>query len=199
MQNIMKHLLLLIKSLFLFTCAFSQSDTTLHYFKEVGMSIIVPDKFKIVESAEDERLRIKGEKLIKDANGLKVDASATKTLLSIKQGQFNYMNITVTPYKEESENGWEKDNNGVKNILYNSFVDKVGSKNIDTATTLSNVDGLMFDRFEMAIRITSSLTMKMLLYSKYYKGFDFGICYAYLDTAIGEDLETIVSNAKFRK
>ena len=195
----MKHFLLLVKALFLLNCAFSQSDTTSYFFKEVGMSIMVPSKFLTVESFEDEKLRIKGKRLLEDASNFPIDASSTRTLLSIKQGQFNYMNITVTPYKELSKNGWQKDNNGVKNILYASFVDKVGSKNIDTATTLSNVDGLMLDRFEMTIRITSSMTMKMLLYSKYYKGFDFGICYAYLDKAIGYELENIVSHARFKK
>lgn len=195
----MKQFLLLIKTLIVFNCAFSQSDTSSYYFKEVGMSIMVPAKFEVVQASEDEKLHTKGKKLLEDANNVQIDASSTKTLLSIKQGQFNYMNISVTPYKEVSKNGWEKDNKGVKNMLYNSFVDKVGSKNIDTATTLSNVDGLTLDRFEMTIRITSSMTMKMLLYSKYYKGFDFGICYAYLDKVTGIELENIVSNAKFKK
>ena len=195
----MKHFLLLIKALFLLNCAFSQSDTTSYFFKEVGMSIMVPSNFRTVKSFEDEKLRIKGERLLEDANNVQIDASSTKTLLSIRESQFNYMNITVTPYKEVSKNSWQKDNNGVKKILYTSFVDKVGSKNIDTASTLSNVDGLMLDRFEMTIRIKSSMTMKMLLYSKYYHGFDFGICYAYLDKAIGYELENIVSHAKFKK
>lgn len=198
-RNIMKQFLLLIKAQFLFTFVFSQSNTTSYYFKEVGMSIMVPANFEIVESSEDEKLHRKGEKLLEDANNIQIDASSTKTLLSIKQGQFNYMNITVTPYKEVTKNNWTIDNNSVKKMLYNSFVDKVGSTNIDTATSGSNVDGLMLDRFEMTIRIRPSMTMKMLLYSRYYKGFDFGICYAFLDKVVGTQLENIVSNAKFRK
>jgi hypothetical protein len=195
----MKHFLLSISILIAFKTGFSQSDLTPHYFKEIGLSIKVPSKFEIVESDEDEKLRLKGEKLLEGANNVQIDASSMKNLLSIKQGQFNYMNITVTPYKETSEDEWEKQNKEVKNMLYKSFVEKVTLQNIDTTSTSINVDGVLFDRFEMTIRINSSMTMKMLLLSKFYKGYDFGIAYTYLDKAIGKELDNIVHNAKFEK
>lgn len=197
--SIMKQFLFLITTLIVFSSASSQLDSTLYYFEEVGMSVTVPPKFETVGFAEDEKLRHKGEKLIEDANNVQVDVSSTKNLLSIRQGQFNYMNITVTPYKQVRKNGWEKDNKAVKDMLYTSFVEKVTSQNVDTASTSANVDGLLFDRFEMTIRINSSMTMKMLLYSKYYKGYDFGIAYTYLDKAIGKELDDIVQDAKFEK
>jgi hypothetical protein len=58
---------------------------------------------------------------------------------------------------------------------------------------------VVFDRFEMTIRINPLLTMQMLLYSKFYKGYDFGIAYVYMDKAVGKELEDIVQNAKFKK
>ena len=76
----MKHFLLLVKALFLLNCAFSQTDTTSYFFKEVGMSIMVPSKFLTVESFEDEKLRIKGKRLIEDASNLNLIKHKTRSI-----------------------------------------------------------------------------------------------------------------------
>jgi hypothetical protein len=159
----------------------------------------VPSGFEIVESAEDEKLRLKGTKLLEGANNVQIDASSTKNLLSIKQGESNYMNITVTPYKQIGQDGWEKDNKELKNMLYKSFVEKVSLQNVDTISTPIIVDSVLLDRFEMTIRINSTMTMTMRLLSKYYKSYDFGIAYTFLDKAIGRQLDDIVHDVKFEK
>lgn len=192
-------ILLFITTSLIFNAAFAQKDTTQYYFKEVGMRIGIPVKFETVDAAEDERLRMKGEKAIEDANDVEVNTSSTKNLLSIKHGPHNYLNITVTPYRQVAKNGWEEDNKVVKNLVYNSFVEKVSPKNIDTSGTTVQVNGILFDRFQMTIKITPAMTMKMLLYSKYYKGYDFGICYVFVDDAIGMEFERMINNSTFEK
>jgi hypothetical protein len=85
--KMMKQLCALFIYLIVGNPAYSQSDAT-YFFKEVGMSIQVSKRFETVAFSDDEELRRKGEKLLEEANDVQIDASSTKNLLSIRQGQF---------------------------------------------------------------------------------------------------------------
>lgn len=195
----MKYWFIAISCLLFYSSSLGQTDSTVYYFEEVGMFIKVPPKFEIVNAAEDDKLKQKGVKVLEDANNVEVDASSTINLLSIRQGQFNYLNITATPYKQASKNSWENDNAGVKQMVYKSFVDKAGSKNIDTTSSIVEIDGLRMDKFLMTVRITSSMTMRFILLAKYYKGYDFGICYVFIDDTIGQEIQQVIESSSFKK
>jgi hypothetical protein len=197
-QATMKHLLIVVLWAMAFIPALSQSDTTYH-FKEVGMSVKVPSKFQIVSAEEDEKIRSRGKQAMETANHVEVDASATINLLSIQKGQFNYLNITATPFGTVPEETWKVVNKQVKDAVYKTFADKVTPEKLDTASSSVKIDGVLMDKFEMKIRITEAVSMKMVMLSKLYKGFDFGISYVYMNDAIGDEIEKIVYGSKFKK
>ncbi|HEY0059534.1 MAG TPA: hypothetical protein VGB56_10375, partial [Flavisolibacter sp.] len=175
-----------------------QSDSTLYYFQEVGMYIKMPSKFEIVPAVDDEKLRSKGERTMEEANNIDIDASSVINLLSVRQGQFNYLNITATPCTQSTA-VWNEENKEVNKIVYKTFADKVPPQNIDTVSTVVRVDGLVMNKFEMTLRLTPSMTMKMIMLSKLHKGHDFGICYVFVDAVIGKEFDRIVYASLFEK
>jgi hypothetical protein len=194
----MKYSILIVAALFFSKFCFSQTDTT-YFFKEVGMHIKLPVTFEIVSAEEDQKKRENGEKLMEEANHMELDVSSTKTLLSFRQGQFNYVNITVTPFEEREKNDWEKNNEFLKEAVYKSFVGKVPASDIDTTSSSVIIDGIELSRFVMNIKLKAGVTMKMVVLSKFYKGYDFGICYVYINELIGKEIEDIIFHSTFKR
>jgi len=190
----------LLFTLLLITCGVAaQKDTIPYYFNEVGLFINVPSKFKVISAEENKQIRARGEKAMEEANNVDINASATTTLISIKEGQFNYLDVTITPYKNYTVQGYAAENKLVKDALYKTFVDRVPSDDIDTTSTAVKINGLSFDVFQMKINLAPSVTLRMFLLSRYYKGYDLGMTYVYIDEVIGKELEAIIKQITFKR
>src|SRR5688500_17853573 len=181
----MKHIALVFAMLLGYNLAFSQTtDSTLFYFEEVNMFITIPQRFEIIPADEEEKSRQKGEKFLEDGSDVELDLSSTQGLLSIKDGASNYLNITVTPYEKDAES-YNEEYELVKGMVYNSFAKQIDPKNIDTASSATEIDGLAFNKFEVTLKLDMSSQIRMILLNKRYKSYDFGICYVYRDKEVG--------------
>jgi hypothetical protein len=194
----MRYLLSLIISFVVTGPALSQTDST-YFLKEIGMYIKVPVSFEIVPPEEDKAIKDKGEIALEEANGIDADGSSTKTLISFRQGKFNYVNINITPFKETKPNDWKENNDALKVFVYKSFDGKVPPQNIDTASADIIIDGLKLNRFVMNVKFTSEVTMKMVMLSRLYKGYDFGITYVSANDLVCKEMEEIIYQSKFKK
>lgn len=194
----MKYLFSIIASLIVTGTVFSQTDST-YFLKEVGMYIKVPVSFEIVPQEEDKAIRDRGEKALEKANGIDADASGTKTLISFRQGMFNYVNINITPFTESKRNDWKENNDVLKLLVYRSFSGKVPPENIDTTSAEVTIDGLKLVSFVMNIRLNPNVTMKMVILSRLYKGYDLGITYVSANALVCKEIEDIIYQSKFKK
>jgi hypothetical protein len=180
--------------------AMAQTDSSRNrYFKEIGLSIRIPSGFQELTAAENEELSKKGEETLEKANGIEVDASSTRDLLSIRQGELNYMNITITPYGSGSQKQWQIDNQEVKNAIYRSFVDKVAPGAIDTSSQRVVIGGFPMDRFRMKLKLANGWIMQLYLCSRLYRGYDLGLTYVYVDEVAGEAFQRMLAEARFRR
>lgn len=192
--------MLWLSTLLLISCSVAaQKDSTRYYFNEVGLFINVPSRFQVISAEENKRIQSKGEKAIEEANNIEVNASATTTLISIKEGPFNYLDVTITPYENYTAQGYAKDNKLVKDAMYKTFADRLPASDIDTSSTVVKVNGLSFDVFQVKLKLAPSVTMRMNLLYKYYKGYDLGMSYVYVDESIGKELEAIIQRITFKR
>jgi hypothetical protein len=178
-------------------CA-AQDSTSVFYLKEVRMHVKVPKDFVTVDSAEDVKNMKQGKQLIEESNNIIADISDTKILLSAKKGPYNYLNITATPYPDD-EAKWKEENNVVKNMLFNTFQEKIPSAVLDSSSTAVVIDGVPFDRFRLTVKINENATLKMFLFSNLYNGYDLGITYMFMNPAIGIQLQAMVMESTFDK
>ena len=70
---------------------------------------------------------------------------------------------------------------------------------IDTLAGKQIIDGVSFDKYHIIIKKNGKTIFNMLLLSKLYKGFDFGISYLYLDDRTRAQIESMLEQSKFSK
>lgn len=176
---------------------YAQDSSTRYFFKEIGMYMTVPNDYQPITTEEHNKIKDRGENLIEKANDIEVDASSTKDLLSVRKGKYDYLNVTATSYRQVEKNGWEKTNKEVKNIVFHSLEEGMKGATLDSVSTKIRIDGISFDKFEITVSMDSKPLMKMVLISKFYKGYDFGIAFVSLSPQTYAELNKMVMTATF--
>ena len=175
----------------------AQTPTTKYSFAQVGWTIYLPASFKVLDSAKNAAMTENGKKAMEDANNIKADLSGLKTLISAMKNRTNYFNSTIKAYDPKREGPYAKTNEVVKSVLYNTFMQKIPSAKLDTASSYLDIDGLIFDRFYMRLTLDNKVLFHMVVLSKFYKGYDFGITYLYSVEQSKAELESILKTSKF--
>jgi hypothetical protein len=177
-------------------CSSAQQAGNQYAFKEVGWSLTLPPQFSVIDSSKTAALNQRGKKLIEESNDIKADFSGTKTLITAMKGN-NYFNSTITPFGPK-DGDYNTSCKKVKDLIFNTFVNKIPNAKIDSSSTAETVGGLEFDKFHIVITMHDKVLFNMFLLSKLYKGFDFGISYLYLDEISKGQIESILNSSRFR-
>lgn len=180
------------------TQAQAQDSTKRYTFKEIGWTITIPDEFTEMDQTESRKKVEQGKKLIEESNDIVADISALRTLFTATKNTFQYFSSTLEPFDSKKDGDYETASKKVKDLTFNTFEDKMPDAQLDSATERLTIDGLVFDKFIITVKI-KDLTMTMVLIGKLYKGYDFGISYLYLDEKTREQIEAAIRNSKFRK
>jgi hypothetical protein len=175
----------------------AQTPATKYSFPQVGWTMFLPASFKLLDSAKNAAMTANGKKTMEDANHIQADFSGLKTLISAMKNPTNYFNSTITPYDPKKDGPYAKTNLTVKKILYNTFIQKMPDGKIDTASSKLAIDGVTFERFYLRLTINTKVLFNMVVLSKFYKGYDFGITYLYSDEQSKTELESILKTSKF--
>jgi hypothetical protein len=170
-----------------------------YFFSEVGLTLYLPPEFKVLDAVQNETLNKKGVSAMSEANNMTIDASPLKTLIAARKSQFDYFNVTVTPYNENKEGPYEDASKQMNKILYTTFHEKLKNAQIDTITRIKTIDGLIFTEFSVKVPVNDKLTLNMFVLSKFYKGYDFGITYLYTDDVTRSQMQSILQSCKFTK
>jgi hypothetical protein len=183
----------------IFAAALSHAQTpaTKYSFPQVGWTMFLPASFKVVDSAKQAALNEKGKKEMHDATNIQADLSQLKTLISATKNANNYFNSTITPYDPKKDGPYAKANQAVKSVLYSTFKQQIPTAKIDTVSSQLAIDGVTFDRFYVRLTLGAKMMLHMIILSKFYKGYDFGITYLYSDEESKTEIESILKTSKF--
>ena len=186
--------------LFIFLASFTHAQKpVVYYFSEVGLTMYLQSDFNVLDAAKREEFNQKGQKLMEDANHMKLDVSETKTLIAARKSALDYFNVTITPFDPDKDGSYETSNAKVDEVLYKTFQSKLPDAKIDTASRVTTIDGKSFSEFRLRILINQNITMYMFLLCKYYKGYDLSISYLYTDELTKKELNTTLASFKFDK
>ena len=159
----------------------------------------LPSDFKVVDSAKSADLKEAGRKIIGDANNINLDISSTRILIEAMKAPRNSFSAAITPYDPKKDGPYSAVRRRVKEVLYKTYVEKIPDGKIDSSSTNITIDGLAFDKFQVVGALKGKTLFHMVLLSKYYKSYDFGIGYLYMDDATRDQVETMLSTCKFKK
>jgi hypothetical protein len=176
----------------------AQSPPVKLFLKEIGWTVTLPPCFNMLDSAEITSTQDRGKAMLEKANDVELNMSGLKTLASAKKG-FNYFDATINSFDPEEDGNYEEAIGEAAVATYRSMAENLPDATIDSVTTSQVIDGLRFEKFEMTIKISPQVTMTMIVLSKYYKGFDFGISYLYLDEGTRKDFEEMFDKSRFAK
>ena len=178
--------------------ALAQDSTKRYTFKEIGWTITLPDEFTVMDKAESRKKVEQGKKLIEESNDIVADISALRTLFTATKNTYQYFSSTIEPFDSKKDGDYKLTSQKVKDITFITFKEKMGDAKLDSVSERATIDGLVFDKYIITVKL-KDLTMTMVLMSKLYKGYDFGISYLYLDEKTKEQIEASINGSKFRK
>ncbi len=177
----------------------AQQNQRIYAFKQIGWTIELPADFLVIDTVENTARMERGVKAMEEANNIKADITETITLIGATKDKYNYFNATIEPFNSKGNTSWQTSNQQLKELLYNTFAEKMKDAIIDTASSKVIIDGISFDKFRVTVTINDKVLFNSLLLSKYYKGYDLGISYLYLDERTKEQIELMLQNSKFSK
>jgi hypothetical protein len=170
-----------------------------YYFSEIGLTMYIPSDFNVIDAAKNETMNRNGQKLLEDANHVKVDVSETKSLIAARKSEKDYFNVTITPFDPKKDGSIDETNVKVNEILFTTFQSELPNAKIDSASGVKIVGGKSFSEFRMKILINQNTTMYMYLLSKLYKGYELGITYLYIDEPTKKQIASTLDSFKFDK
>ena len=196
-KRFMKKILFLLAIFACFT-SYAQEKGTKFYFKEIGWKVTLPNTFVMATEEENKNDMQRGVNLIENANDVVVeDLSDLKDLISATKGD-NYINATISPYHPETDGDYLENGEAVKQIIYRTF-ENMPNATLDSSSSKVVIDNLSFEKFSIKLTINKEPLLTMILISRLYKGYDFGITYLYQDENTKQEIEKMLSESKFDK
>jgi hypothetical protein len=179
------------KTIFLFltiACILSCKKTDKHLYgnkdiiknnifenKEIGWKMEIPTNWKILKKEKSNKDSIEGYEIIESSTGEKYDKSQFTNILKFEKDMFNTFSSTIEKYDIEIHGDWNKTNNKLKNLIYESYLKqgiKVDSSSIKTET----IDGVEFKTYEFTLyNEKNEIALNQIMFSQYLNGFDFGV------------------------
>lgn len=177
----------------------AQQANGTYKFSQVGWTITLPDEFIIMDSAASQAKMERGLKAIEEANNITGDISGTIVLISATKNTYNYFNASLETFNPAVDGSFHATNQQLKELTYSTLADRMQDAEMDTATTAFSIDNISFDKFTIRINLSENFAMTMVMLTKYYKGYIFGITYLYLDDKTKEQIENMLQTSKFEK
>ncbi|WP_276501341.1 hypothetical protein [Terrimonas pollutisoli] len=177
----------------------AQESQRIYSFKQVGWTIELPPGFEVMDSSQNTARMERGLKALEEANDITADVSGTITLIGATKNKFNYFNATIERFNPRTDGSWQASNQQLKDMVYATFAEKMKDATIDTASGKAKIDGVSFDKFRITVKVGDRVLFNSFLLSKFYKGYNFGISYLYLDERTKEEIESMLEKSKFIK
>jgi hypothetical protein len=190
---------ILLLVLFLVKTSYGQETEKKYSFREIGWTIILPEGFKTADSIEIEKVNEKGMKLVEESSGISMGMKELRTLIAANKDAYNYFNSTIRKFNPAEEGNYDSSTKIVKEVIFKTFVDNMPGAKLDSSTSIATIDEVVFDKFKVRIIVAENIELNMVLLSKLYKGYDFGISYLYIDELNRNQIESMLNKSKFEK
>ncbi|MDF0708485.1 hypothetical protein [Flagellimonas okinawensis] len=171
----------------------------IYHSKEIGWTMEIPKGWEVTHRSILDKRTEKGLDAINETAGIEYDVSGLKQLLNFQKNQFNAFQSTSEPFELEYEGEWEENNAGLKELIYNTYLNR-GIKTDSTETRTTNIGGLEFQFYEFTIYSPQGeVILNQIMYSRLINGLDFGVNINYNNESDKNEMLEAWLNSKFQK
>lgn len=163
-------------------------------FDQIGLSLELPESFKLLPKQENDQKLQRGADAIEKENDIVVDMSELITLFAAAKDKFSYVTATIEKFDEKANGPYATANKKVKDLIYLTFEGQIKNAKLDSSSSMIILDGTSFERYEVSIGLSGNKTLKAILISRLYKGYDLGISYAYIDEKTKSEMDALISS-----
>ena len=175
-----------------------------YIISDIGWKITIPPDFTLYDFIDEaknmqEQSGVPDEYKNTDEYGNSMDAFFSQTNIIAIRDRFNYFNITTTPFDPEEDGSWETAWQSGKNEVYKNMAKIIDGKRLDTLSSIEYIDGVLFNKFHIAIPLDNDVKLEMFLMNKLYRGYDCSITYLSLDNDARHQIEQMLRSSRFYK
>ena len=165
--------------------------------REIGWSTSLPKDWTVISKRESAENTKKGQKLIEESVGTKIDASSLIELISIKKDKFNSFESTMEPFNESTDGSYDNQNFMVHDLIRQTY--KAKNIHADYEIGATRIDGVMLDWFYIKVFAPDNkkVILQQKIYSALINGYDFAINISYNNETDEETLMKIINSSKF--
>lgn len=175
----------------------SQTGAKTIKVEEFNWTISIPDIYKAVSESEWNKHEEVGKKAVEETYGQEV-INQSVTIMAYKKGQFNSFDANWQPFDEAIDGSYKESNVAVNEILFHTFQSQMAGAKLDSASSIQNISGLDFYRFDINIEFPNGKVFKSTLLSRLFGKKEFSMNLAYLDEKAGQKMLDAMLNSSFK-
>lgn len=168
-------------------------------FKEVGLTITIPEGFGEMSKEDVRTSRMVGEAAVENTTGTDQNNGNTEPLFGYIHGRGNTFSATITPYDEKTDGNYHQTNEELEQLLYETFRQHLPKAQIDTSFTTETIDGREVDRNYFKITYPDKSVVHTYVYNRLVNGYDLAISVTFNDEKIGRQMLEAVRTARFKE
>ena len=167
-----------------------------YHNKEIGWTMEIPNGWNVTHKSELSKRTEKGLNAINETAEIDYDVSELKHLLNFQKDRFHVFQSTLEPFKLKYEGEWEKNNEGIKKLIYETYSSR-GIK-IDTSSSKEIIDKLEFKVFHITMYgADGKIILYQDMYGSHINGYDFGVNLNYINDEEKNEMVKAWKSSKF--
>lgn len=184
--------------LLLFSSCGNQQKTAARtlYNEEFKWTIVIPEDFNTVASADWEKLQNRGAEAFENTVGEEL-VDRPKTIFVFKNADFNYLESNCQPFDVTIDGDYLECCRYVRELVFETYSTQMPNAVIDTLSTVEKVSGLEFQVFKVEIDFLNGMIMHALMYSRLFDTKEFTVNIMYVDDDQGKKMLDAWTNSTF--
>lgn len=195
----MKYFASILLMLFLQYCIAQKKE---FHSAEFGWTIAIPEGFEIMDRNDWEAKREKGLDLVEKTYNADLDSldilESNKTLLILKQGQFNHLEVSMQFFDPGVDGNFEEANEAVSQILYETFTSQMPGVPIETSESREKIAGKEFLRNDFVLTFPNGMKYRAYMFTTLIGKKMFSVNVMFVDDKQGKLMLDALKASKFK-
>jgi hypothetical protein len=191
-----KRILLILIIGFLMLTSCEKEEVKIIVNDDFNWTVTIPKNFRELSEGEWDKVEDKGIDVFEDLYGEEVESKAT-LLFAYKKGDFQSFQSYYKIHDLETDEDYSKSNHELNKLMYKAFEEMVPNGKLDSIASVTIINGLEFNRFDVIIDFPDGMKMTTVDFSRLFNDKDVTINIVYTNKNVGKKLIENILNSKF--
>lgn len=168
------------------------------YNKDFKWSITIPAGFDTVNAEKWNLMQNRGAEAVEKTYGEK-PVNKSKTIFVFLNNKFNYFESNYQSYDSTKDGDYLETCRDVNNMLYGTLEAQMKGAKIDSSSSTTLINGLVFQTFKLGITFPNNMVLNMYCYSRLFGKKEFSVNITAVDRQKEKELLDAWLNSRFEK